>query len=66
MIKLLKNLIFFIMMCCVALLMIVNIPNIKNYWKEDIAPKIVQTVEDKTEGQENTQTPAEIPADVVE
>lgn len=46
--------------------MIVNIPNIKNYWKEDIAPKIAQTVEDKTEGQENTQTPAETPADVVE
>lgn len=54
------------MMCCVTLLMIVNIPNIKDYWKEDIAPKIAQTVEDKTESQDNTQTPVELPAETQE
>lgn len=55
--KIIKGIIGLAVVGCVALLMIVNIPDIKDFWNDDIRPKIAQAVEDKQEVVE--ETPAE-------
>ena len=58
--KFIKGIVGLVVVGCVALLMIVNIPDIKDFWHDDIRPKIAQAVEDKQEAVEET------PADTTE